>query len=103
MMNSNISNEADENYSMISVKMFPDHRVMELKKEFRISPVFEKHLVEVLSALEKADDKCNKLEEDQLVCDGGYESCNHDDYLMMSDECQIVKSEQIGEAKYGRD
>ena len=100
-MNLTNSNEADENYRMVAVKVFSDHRQMEQCIEFRINPEFYDEVVAVLDKFTKRINDTTQDEDgdSEIMCESGYEGCDHDDYETMSDDCKHERAEQLGEAR----
>jgi len=100
-MNFPTTNEAAENYRMVAVKVFNDHRQMEQCIEFRIDPAFyEETIVELNKLAKKINDTTQDEDGDsEIMCEAGYDGCDHDDYETMSDDCKHERAEQISEAR----
>lgn len=104
-MNSLTTQEADENYRMIAVQVFRDHRVQENQTEFRIDPTFYSDLMVMLDELTKRVKDTNQDKDGDLeyTCDAGYEGCDHDDFETMSDDCKQARAEELNEARMDLD
>ncbi len=100
-MNSPTTTNADESYRMIAVKIYKDHRVDDLKTVYRIDPMFYQDLMVMLDELSKRTKDTSQDEDGdpEIMCDAGYEGCDHDDYESMSDDCRQARAEELNEAR----
>jgi len=91
-MNSQHTEQTDDQHAMVAIKVFRDHRVDE-SREFRIEPSFYEDVITVLDKFSKISKNNQEEEEEVNVCPHGYENCDEDDFESMCDGCRQDRAE----------